>query len=484
MSQFKTGTLQSLSNSKTRLSTPNGSRKGSLYYTSNSKATTISPPTQEIDHTKPITHHRPKCPTEEGLLGVPKSSGINRNRNRNPLAKLNRKRFQPIDSLSSGGLSSVQKKQKKSKNGIEVAIIHSSQSDDSNNNDVFDFEDSPSSVTFKHSKHSHHFVNDHSSKKKEIKNSDEVFNLLASVKNTENFISDMDELKKNSSDSKTKKTKHSDKLDALLNDNNDSIVDNVIEDIEGLKQFNNKSMKSLMSGNSETVEAVRQKYKKEFPELNPDILDKDQILERVEKYIPFVKKILKRSEQSFFYDLAKQIADSSHRSVITDMEIIGMPKNKYHGYFGQKRQSLIAQYLEQTLENFLRESSRHDKTIQFWGKRYFTMYVLSPEVISRMIIEDMMFDDTEDKLKKAYEFMVLTNDYGFYLMDKNDPDEVEFSVSEDENGSDNDNDNDLQVSSSTEKKSTKLKVSLHDNPDFLDSDSDSDDDDLDSVFKR
>ncbi|GMF00728.1 unnamed protein product [Ambrosiozyma monospora] len=170
------------------------------------------------------------------------------------------------------------------------------------------------------------------------------------------------------------------------------------------------------------------------------------------------------------------------------MEIIGISKNKYHGYYGQKRQSLIAQYLEETLEGSLRESARRDKIIQFWGKRYFTLYVLSPEVIARMIIEDMTFDDAEDKLERAYDYMVSTNDYGFYLMDKNDPDEAEFGDTEDGNDSEvnsiSDND-DHQVSSSTKEKSTKKKVSLLDNSDFPDSDSDSDDDDdLNSVFKR
>ncbi|GME97026.1 unnamed protein product [Ambrosiozyma monospora] len=279
MTQFKSGSFQSLN------SAPNGSRKGSLRYTSNSKAkaTTISPPTQEIDRTKSISHHRPQgIPKGEDLLNVSKSPSKNRNKNKNPLSKISRKRHYPMDNLSLGGSSLSHRKQRKFKNAVEVATVHSSQSD-FDNDDVFDFDnvDSPPGISFKHPKHSRHLLDHHSYKKKEIKNSDEVSNLLATVKNTENFISDMDELKKTSSDYRTRRTANSDRLDALLDDGNDSIVDDVIDDIEGLKRSTDNSVKSILGGDkSEMVEAVRQKYEKEFPELNPEILDKDAIIIR------------------------------------------------------------------------------------------------------------------------------------------------------------------------------------------------------------
>ncbi|QPG77072.1 hypothetical protein FOA43_004470 [Brettanomyces nanus] len=159
---------------------------------------------------------------------------------------------------------------------------------------------------------------------------------------------------------------------------------------------------------------VEKKYAEKRPEFRPAVLSRQQLRDIVDEKIEVVKEIVEGRKKSHFYKLAKQYSRSSSKPFLTDLELINLPKQRYFGYFGVVRSYIIAKRIEEKLGMIIRSESKENKVIEFWGVNYYALYVLTPEVIARMVKQEMGFGT----LHEAYEEMEKTNDYGLFVMDK------------------------------------------------------------------
>ncbi|GMM27881.1 Rtc4 protein [Martiniozyma asiatica (nom. inval.)] len=194
-------------------------------------------------------------------------------------------------------------------------------------------------------------------------------------------------------------------------------------DLDALKKEQFKKMKAANESidvktqlsDEYKIEKVKEKYKKMRPNFKPfvfkNILEIDKVVKELQNYII---DILKGKVGSFFYTQAKNIQRKSKRNMITDDELISLPKNIYYGYIGSKRGFLIAISILDNLEikNIVDNVSLTNNVMQFWGIDAFAQYVLAPEVIAKIIMKEKNLKD----LELAYDEMEYSNDYGFYIM--------------------------------------------------------------------
>ncbi|KAG7704601.1 hypothetical protein KL933_002212 [Ogataea haglerorum] len=151
---------------------------------------------------------------------------------------------------------------------------------------------------------------------------------------------------------------------------------------------------------------------KKYSSFRPKIYTKSELLEATEKQLAVARDILNGKTASYFYEIAREYAESSPRLFVTDSEIINLPKQRYHGYIGSMRANAITQHLLSQLDDLLTDK-KSNKVLQFWGRSYFTRFVLTPEIIARIVKQDEQVD-----LDKAYDMMESTADYGLYIMDQ------------------------------------------------------------------
>ncbi|GAV28261.1 hypothetical protein PMKS-001731 [Pichia membranifaciens] len=123
-------------------------------------------------------------------------------------------------------------------------------------------------------------------------------------------------------------------------------------------------------------------------------------------------------------------------------DISNLPKERYYGYIGAVRGFHIGKAIERdsTLRNLIKEKAKFSRVINFWGIDNFTQYVLAPEVIAHIVLEQGKLED----LDAAYDEMEETNDYGIFVTNTVDiegkdsidtpmgEENIEFIVSEEE----------------------------------------------------
>lgn len=275
-------------------------------------------------------------------------------------------RFEPLDTLSSRPASGDLIKQKiKSKRSVYIATV------------------------------------DASPPKERLIKKNEVAELLEGLdmdrmkQDTSKLVQRMDEIKKHSDNKDNMASKA---VPAVSIDEPETMLHSMIDE--------------NVYGDSDRTSKVIEKYSAERPDWHPASLTEQEVVHATDKYLGLCRDIISTGD-SHFYKIAKRISTQSNRPFITDLELINLPKGIYHGYLGPRRARIIADRLSNALKSEIRTSLRHkNRVVQYW-QDYFTLYVLASEVIAHIIAEDQQVS-----LKEAYKEMEQTNDYGIYVMDK------------------------------------------------------------------
>lgn len=204
------------------------------------------------------------------------------------------------------------------------------------------------------------------------------------------------------------------------------------------------SLQSLIN-NKDKSDAVKRKYAGKKKYIKQDLIQKvEHIREIVEKYRAVVIDILEGQIGSYFYNEAKKLQQASPLMTIRGEDISNLPKERFYGYIGAVRGFHIGKAIERdpTLRNLIKEKAKFSKVINFWGVDNFTQYVLAPEVIAHIVLEQGKLED----LDAAYDEMEETNDYGIFVTNTVDiegkdsidtpldEENIEFIVSEEEDG--------------------------------------------------
>ncbi|RLV95185.1 Restriction of telomere capping protein 4 [Spathaspora sp. JA1] len=184
---------------------------------------------------------------------------------------------------------------------------------------------------------------------------------------------------------------------------------------------NSTSILKSLSGQSQSkIDSIKRKYKgKGIP--NP-IVSRKSLIERSEKHLTTVTKILRgKHPPSFYYELAKKQKENSIHETMGSVEKWKVNWESYYGgYYGLKRQSIIGTLIQNRLQQQLKRSVKTNRTVSYWTIPRFCTYVLANEIIIRMIMEDMNCDFDE-----AEEIIRTTTDYGIVVADSV---EVEFDL--------------------------------------------------------
>ena len=161
---------------------------------------------------------------------------------------------------------------------------------------------------------------------------------------------------------------------------------------------------------------IRLRYMKEFH--LPPVLFLSGLEKRASAHLSICNYILSGRLSSLYYTHAKELQVQSRRDVLTTADLRNANLLKFTaGYFGLKRQAIVGMLI---LERY-REELTHNKNpvVTFWGPSDFANYVLAPEVLCYLCMEDFHLTDIED----AWEIMQNTTEFGTKVAD-NDPLEV------------------------------------------------------------
>lgn len=134
----------------------------------------------------------------------------------------------------------------------------------------------------------------------------------------------------------------------------------------------------------------------------------------VEKHVHIVPQILNGLIDSYFYSLAKEVRENSSHEILTNKVHHSIDWSKFStGYIGAKRTIAVAMHIRSLYSRILEETLKKSSVVSFWSLESFNLYVLAPEVISRIVMDQM-----DLTLKESINLMELTGDYGKYIMDK------------------------------------------------------------------
>ncbi|CCK70730.1 Rtc4p KNAG_0F00610 [Huiozyma naganishii CBS 8797] len=120
----------------------------------------------------------------------------------------------------------------------------------------------------------------------------------------------------------------------------------------------------------------------------PPILYKQKMVRKIRPYMSVVEQILKGKVISPYYNDAKSVFQKSKRPFVTAEELSALDVHDFTaGFYGLKRQICIG---NEILQKFGDQLSNHPSpTIKWWGVKDFATYVLAPEVLALLAIEEL-----------------------------------------------------------------------------------------------
>ncbi|KAH3680134.1 hypothetical protein WICMUC_000535 [Wickerhamomyces mucosus] len=146
----------------------------------------------------------------------------------------------------------------------------------------------------------------------------------------------------------------------------------------------------------------------------PGKLTEYELERKVTKYLESVPDFLKTLKDSQYYQNAAKVAESSSSVTISRGEFVSLPKDEIMiGFYGTKRQSIMASIIKQKFEKQLEKMALKNKVIQFWSIDSFVLYVICCEVAAGIASDELNISKRE-----AYKVLKETNDYGKYITDE------------------------------------------------------------------
>ncbi|CAH6720140.1 putative restriction of telomere capping protein 4 [[Candida] jaroonii] len=189
--------------------------------------------------------------------------------------------------------------------------------------------------------------------------------------------------------------------------NTSSVTENTSEDINSSNLISNILEKDNLA-------EIKNKYKGKEP---PKVPSKPELLNRIDPLLDRIPDLLSGKENmSFFYDLAKEERNKTSNETLRQ-------RDKYHinwqnfagGYYGLQRQQFIASIIMEKYQPQLKQSLKKNATVQFWGIEDFSKYVLSNEIILRLIVEDKncTFAEAEVIIRETSDYAAVTDSTEF-----------------------------------------------------------------------
>ncbi|CCH42164.1 hypothetical protein BN7_1708 [Wickerhamomyces ciferrii] len=145
----------------------------------------------------------------------------------------------------------------------------------------------------------------------------------------------------------------------------------------------------------------------------PIVWDEDDFIAKATPHLSCVPKILSGKLDSPYYAEASDIAKESPSTHLSSSEFLRLPISHFTiGFYGVKRQAIIASIIKQHYQKDLEKAQLINKTMKFWSLDSFVLYVLSCEVAVRMAAKDLKISAGE-----ALDILEETVDYGKYITD-------------------------------------------------------------------
>lgn len=194
-----------------------------------------------------------------------------------------------------------------------------------------------------------------------------------------------------------------------------------IKSTKTLPEF--KRSRSLVKTDSHSTKAVYRKalnVRRQSMEKYklPPVLFLEELQARASIHLSKCESILSGKMSSLYYTMAKQVAKNSKRQVITKEDLTDLNIMKFTaGYFGSRRQAIVGMLI---MEKYGSELKKHkNPVVTFWGPFDFSQYVLAPEILSHLCMEDFNLKNIED----AWDILQATIDFGIKVADS-DPLEI------------------------------------------------------------
>lgn len=178
--------------------------------------------------------------------------------------------------------------------------------------------------------------------------------------------------------------------------------------------------------------ALRKKYNSKYN--LPTILYNDELLQLAEPLYDITNDVLSGKIQSPFYFEAKNAHESSKRGFLSIDEFRKLDLQKFQaGFYGLKRQLRIGEEIYTRFKDKL--TSNKSKTLKWWGASDFANYVLAPEVLVSLAIQEMKMEqhskDLEHARYKTYDLMEETVEFGLIVADTDPLESWELPLEED-----------------------------------------------------
>jgi hypothetical protein len=158
------------------------------------------------------------------------------------------------------------------------------------------------------------------------------------------------------------------------------------------------------------IRVVGKKYK---DKTYPGSLSHDELVARSQNHLGCVPLILKGELVSMYYAEAAEIRKRSSSLTASNTEFNRIEFSRFTiGFYGLKRQAVLAQLIAEKYKDEIQETLRKNKTMEWWSKSSFVLYVLAPEVATRIAAEELSID-----LDDAADLFLETIDYGKYITD-------------------------------------------------------------------
>ncbi|CCE62095.1 hypothetical protein TPHA_0B04260 [Tetrapisispora phaffii CBS 4417] len=120
----------------------------------------------------------------------------------------------------------------------------------------------------------------------------------------------------------------------------------------------------------------------------PNVLYFDELLAKVKPKFNIVDKILKGKMASPYYIEAKHLHKNSKKALLSTDEFRHMDMTKFQaGFYGLKRQLRLGQEIYNKFRVML--LSNKSPTLKWWGALDFAQFVLAPELLLHLCIEEM-----------------------------------------------------------------------------------------------
>lgn len=162
---------------------------------------------------------------------------------------------------------------------------------------------------------------------------------------------------------------------------------------------------------------IRQEYREKYA--LPPVLYRSDLIARVQPLLRLVKDLFKNRIASYYKHEATDAFKTSSNAILSLDEFRSMDIGRFMaGYYGLKRQLSVGEEILRQFKPFL--IKRQGKTMKWWGVADFANYVLAPEVLASLCIQEMALgDDIYDRetREKAYDIFHNTTEFGLAVAD-------------------------------------------------------------------